>query len=175
MQTFPNSDADRPDFPSGQWHGVTFSVERFDDVAHELYPLFLEHWRETEQATRQTEQPNPNWQRFAALDELGYFVLCCMRNADGLLVGYLMLFITPELHIEGRLRCQEGGIFITRTERKGLVAKQFLGYGEICAKMMGVTSMTASCKAPSGAPEFGRLLKRMGYTHVAQIYSKEFR
>src|SRR6266576_7312864 len=73
-----------------------FAWERFNQLAHELPPLFHEHWKELA-LNQDTVKLDPNWDQFNALDVQGILRILTVRM-EGRLVGYVFLLFGPHLH-----------------------------------------------------------------------------
>ena len=158
--------------PRVQFEDYEFTCEPYGLIITEIERLYALHWQETEQVYRD-EYYKPDHARYTQLANTGSLMLCVPRTFSGQMVGYLMFFFLPDLHRAGKLKAMEGGIFIDPEHRKGRLGLVFFDYGERCVKQMGAATITASCKAPVGGPKFGVILRRRGYRHFADLYTKE--
>lgn len=147
-------------------------AEVYEPIAWELGPLYAEHWEETERAYKGAGY-NADHEYYQALNKSGNFVPLTMRDDTMSLRGYFFLFFQRDLHRLSGLKALEGGIFITKSFRRGRRAQHFIKYAECIADRMGCSSLTMTCKSPSGGPNLGKLLNRQGYTHFANLYLKE--
>lgn len=153
--------------------GHTVQAEPYDkNMAHEINPLYLLHWDETEAPYRGGERLASHYTYIQA-SERGSLLLVTIRRPDGALCGYLMFSITRDAHRAGTFRANEIGIWLHPDDRKGLNGSRLFSYGERCLKELGCSAIAATCKSPVGGPRFGVILKRQGYRHIANLYAKE--
>ena len=150
---------------------LTIGIEKLGVIHEEIRPLHAEHYAETE--TLYLDVPfDPDYQRYAALEDTGGFVLVTARW--GLeLVGYLQYYVFRDLHTQGTYMAREDAMFITASARGRKIAPRMLTYSENAMVALGCGFIGMTSKGPVGGPEIGPFLESKGYKPVAMFYGKK--
>lgn len=151
-----------PERPEFRW-------ERFHEIAKELPPLFLRHWREL--ALNQDFIPlAPDWDKYYTLDVTGVLKVLTVRD-KGMLVGYGFLLIGPHLHYT-TTRWVHGDMFwLDPLYRQGWTGvRLFKELIRGAREMEGaILQLVAKHHFEDGRVE--KLLKRLGFTPVETVMS----
>ena len=110
----------------------------------------------------------PDFGRYLKMDELG-LLKCYAATVDGALAGYAIFIVSPHLHYSTSVWAHEDLYYLAPEYRKGLTGykwmKFFLQDIEKCADKVIVGTKLKL--------ETGAILKRLGYTHFENLYSKK--
>lgn len=162
---------DPTSFPTEEFDGMTFQVERMRDVVEEIKPLHLAHWQETE-THRHRQSLNPNYAELIAHERAGQYVLFTVRDADKRLVGNCAVYIFRSNHTQ-ELEATEDTMFVLKEVRKGReLGVAFFQYCERMLLGLGVTEATFKVKILNAV---WRRWRRLGYEIVAYEMSKQLR
>lgn len=152
--------------------GLDYRWERFGTFAKELPPLFKRHWQEI--ALNQDNIPlDPDWERYFAFDLSG--VLHCLTvRSNGVLVGYVFVFVFPHLHYASTAWAQGDIFWLDPAYRRGLAGYRMLRLVEQGLKEVGVKVIHLNTKLHFEASRgtIGKLLARLGYKPTDVVYSK---
>jgi len=153
-------------------HGLTYQWERFSGIARELPPLFKRHWREIA-LNQDRVHLDPNWDQYYALDLAGT-LRCLTVRSNGVLVGYVFMFVFPHLHYASTLWAASDIFWLDPAYRQGLAGFRMLRLTEKGLKELGVRVLHFNAKLHFEASRgtIGKLLERMGYKPVETVYSK---
>lgn len=150
---------------------LTFAVESFRDVLPELEPLHAAHFMETERHLAGFKL-EPDYGYMAERERMGALLQFTARDADGVLVGNLRMYVQRSLHT-GELVAEEDTFYLSPCARRGRNAINFLRYVEgMLAEVVGVAEIRANTKVVNGTH---KLLAHMGYQHVANEFIKIIR
>lgn len=155
--------------------GITLQWERVSTLAKEITPLFREHWREI--ALYQDSVPlEPNWDLYFQYEILGLLQVLTVR-ADGLLVGYVFLIITPHLHYASTIYAHCDMFWLRPSFRRGLLGYQMLKQAVEKAEALKVTVMYVAIKKHflKSRGTIGKLLERLGFSAEETVYYKQLR
>ncbi len=173
---------------------LTFQVERFQDIAKELAPLFVHHWNESA-LDQEKIKLAPNWKRYGAMQNEGILHIVTVRclpddhesreaqkqvtanppieslaNGRGKLVGYYFAMILPHLHYStaGPMAYPDA-YFILPQFRKGGAGAKLLAEMERTLWEKGIVKIYLSTKVHD---DHGPLFERMGYRLTDKVYTK---
>jgi len=146
---------------------IEYGNESFMECKGELMPLFEQHYEEIA-LNKDKIALNPNWDGYNALDQSGLLQTYTVRS-DGKLCGYFVVLLIGGLHYKDHIFAANDLIYIDPTERKGFTAWRLLRYAEQDLKERGVSAMHVNVKKHK---PFDKLLLRLGYTHIENLYSK---
>lgn len=146
---------------------VTFQEESLREVALEVQSLLREHWEEIA-LNKDVIKLDPDWEKYEQLAEGGILRILTAR-ADGKLVGYYVSVVTPHLHYRGSLTAFGDIFYLKKEYREGLIGYRMLKANDKMLKGHGVQRILAMEKLHQ---PLGQLWKRLGYTHVENVYSK---
>ena len=148
---------------------ITYAVERATDIIEEIKPLLQEHYEEI--ARHQDKiKLNPNYDTYRSMDEAGLLHVITVRD-DGVLVGYFICVVMPNLHYQDCLCAVNDILFVGKPYRKGLLAFKMLKYAEKTLRERGVDKVLINMKL---AHDFGPLLERLGYVEIERVFEKMF-
>lgn len=144
---------------------LRFAVERFRDVWQDVDRIGRLHWQETE-AYHDGQQYNPDWNRYFAMDDAGWFFVGTARDEEGEMVGYVGCYVMPSMHSQSTI-AMEDFFFLEEGRRQGWNAIRFLRFIEGECKRRGAVEIGFTDKKGKGL-----ILERTGYRLVARQYSK---
>ncbi len=147
-----------------------FAWERFNAIAHELPPLFVQHRREL---WLYPDVPlDPDWDKYYALDIAGTLRVLTVR-ANGALVGYLFGLFGPHLHSAHTLHSGVDMFWLDPVYRQGWTGfklfKEFLRASKEC----GVVVANVHVRTGFADGRVGKLLVRLGFTPIEVNYSRK--
>lgn len=146
-----------------------FAWERFSQIAHELPPLFVEHWREL--ALNKDAIPlDPDWDKFYALDVQGVLRVLTVR-LDTALVGYLFLFVGPHLHYRSTLWGHVDMFWTDPVVRSGWTGVRLFKHLIRDAKVMGAANLTIATKHHFMGNRVTKLLQRLGFSPIETVHA----
>jgi hypothetical protein len=152
-------------YRGGSW---LYDVERFRDIVEEIHPLHVAHWGETE-GYRHGLEMKPDYARLVDGEWRGQLVQFTVRETvSNALVGNLRVYLHRSTHTGG-LVGTEDTLYLSPSARRGFNALRFLRFAEGILERLGVEEMMATPKRANNA---GALLRRLGYLHVADQYSR---
>lgn len=172
MQSAPaRPQAPRPSAPARP-EGIVYAWEQFSEVIREALPLLREHWKELALYTDRIPL-NPNWEAVMAYERSGMLAVFTARS-NGALVGYNAFIVAEPLHYLGSKWAKNDVFWLHPSFREGWTGIRLLEGAEQGLKERGVQVIDYEPKEHF-QPErggVGRILKRLGYAHVASRYSK---
>lgn len=144
----------------------TFGIERFDSILEELFPLWREHHNELvgEQVPLQ-----PDIARYIAVQQQGNLVVFSIRDKNNKLCGYSFFFLSKHIHRTQVIKADNDLFFITKSHRKGWLAKKFIKY---CEKKLFNNNISQIGMRTKNRASFGPLLEYCGYVPEEQFYLK---
>jgi GNAT superfamily N-acetyltransferase len=147
---------------------VTYQRERWSDALRdEAFPLLKRHWDEVA-LDKDTVPLDPNWDGYATLDKMDMLVIVTARR-DGVLVGYVSHFITPNLHYLS-LKVADNDIFWLAPEhRNSRIGIHLLQAAEREVRALGCNKIMM--KEKLHVP-LGRLFEFLGYREIERVHSK---
>jgi hypothetical protein len=152
-------------------HGpIVIGVERFEQVLHELHPLHLAHWQETERYRHGTGF-KPDYTAMEWSSRCGGLVQFTARE-HGQLIGHLRVYLAKSRH-SGVIFAQEDTLFVTPEKRSGLLGIRLMRYAETAlVEVLGVREIRFESKTANKAYVLARRLK---YQPVATQFVKTFK
>ncbi len=79
---------------------ITFSTEGWDDIKHEILPLWCAHWWEVSDPDDRERMPlDPSWAKYQALSDLGMLHITVARDC-GKIVGYYFSVVEFGMHYQ---------------------------------------------------------------------------
>lgn len=148
--------------------GLTFGVEKLEDILHEIEPHCTEHWFETEGYLE--TYMNVDWPRYVMMERNKTLAVFTVR-AGSQLGGYIIFTIQPHANAQHFLLACEAAFFIHPNHR-GRAAIRLLDYAEDSLRKLGVHYVTIGDKSPSGGASLDGLLGRRGYQPYAVTHIK---
>lgn len=169
-RTPPEAVQRRPNQRSGP-AAPELNWERFNAIAHELPPLFLEHWRE---ASLEKYPLDPNWDLYYSWDIQG--VLRCLTvRAEGALVGYLFLLLSPHVDHKTTLYAQAEKFWLDPVFRQGWTGVKLFKEAARAATEWGAVEFAVPVELHMMDGRLARLLQRLGFRPVETIHSRKLR
>ena len=140
-----------------------FLADCWDD-AQELIQL---HWEEIA-LNKDFIALNPDIAAYENAEMEGVLRIFTARD-DGRLVGYFAVLVTHSLHYMDHTFAHNDVIFIRQDYRKGWTASNLIRFSEQCLTQDGVSVLFINTKVHK---PFDILLRRLGYRHIENLYSK---
>lgn len=162
--------------PPLSWPGnVTFGWEPVRTIYAEpnFRDLLQEHWEGL--AVHKDEMPlDPDFDRFAQLEDMGIFKVWAARSANGMLVGYFGLFIQPHIHYKTTLTAVEDLYLLSAPYRRGMTGFRFFKTAIAALKELGVKRVILHDKVHFAADRgtLGRFFERLGFEHTDRLWSR---
>ena len=147
--------------------GVVFAVEKFAVAYADAVNLLHLHWDEVA-PYKDLLLLNPDLLRYQQLEASGALHVVTAR-LDGLLIGYIVMIVSPHLHYRHVLIATDDIHFIHPEYRKGSLGSRLIISAEKLMKNLGAKIMVLRTKANNS---HGLLFERMGYTALDITYSK---
>lgn len=141
---------------------VTYQWERFADAIHEALPLLKKNWEETGDGG----DFEPNFDQYFAMERAGVIKFFSARR-DGALIGYLSIFVTPELHCTRRKTAISDAFWVHPLEREGWVGYKLLSLCEEGLREFGVSRIDLMPKIDfknDNGYSVSSIMKRLKYT-----------
>lgn len=148
---------------------MEYQQEFYLTLRKDLQELIKLHWEEVA-LNKEAIKLNPDWSRYEELEQQG-IVKCFTAREGGKLVGYFAVIVQRSLHYQDHIFANNDVLFLHPSHRKGLTGMKLIRFAEKCLKDDGVSLLTINTKTHL---PFDALLKRMGYIHIENIYSKRF-
>jgi hypothetical protein len=136
---------------------VVFQVESIGACRAECRSVIEQHYEEIAQF-KSVQKLDPDWEAYAKLEELGKLWVMTAR-ADGVLVGYIVMVVTRDMHYRTLLRATEDIHFLLPEYRKGLTGYRLLAKMKQAMQEKGVQTISLRTKASS---DHGLLFERLG-------------
>ena len=137
---------------------MVFQRETLFDVIDDVQPLLDLHYQELT-AHKEVVKLDVQWQKYAALESMGAFVVFTCRDKDAL-VGYNAFFLNTHFHYAGLMVAQNDVFYLTEAHRKGTAALRFIRFAESQLKEMGANKIIYHAKHSNN---FAPILNRLGY------------
>lgn len=106
---------------------IALQQETLYDIAHEVDALLQMHYEEL-CLNKDRVKLSPMWEKYAALEQAGCFVVFTARN-DGELIGYSAFFIQPHLHYSSLVVASNDVLFI-RPDQRGSTGLRLVKFSE---------------------------------------------
>jgi GNAT superfamily N-acetyltransferase len=149
---------------------VEFGWEKFHQIAHELPPLFVAHWKEL--ALNQDTIPLvPDWDKYYRLDVEGVLHILTARVSTGALVGYCFLMVGPHLHYASTLWSHADMYWLDPFYRQGWTGARLFKETVKGARLMGAANLTLATKHHFMDNRVTKLLKRLGFAPIETIHA----
>ena len=147
-----------------------FGWEAFHAIAHELPPLFMQHWRELA-LNRDAIPLDPDWDKYYQLDVDGVLRVLTIRVPSGQLVGYVFLMVGPHLHYKSTLWGHVDMYFLDPVYRQGWTGVRLFKALIKDARIMGVVNLTLATKLHFMDNRVAKLLARLGFKPIETIHA----
>ena len=155
--------------PSSTNNSLVFSWARFNVIAHELPPLFLEHWKEL--ALNKDVVPlDPDFDKFYALDVQNILRVLTVRDGERL-AGYAFLLLGPHLHYKSTIWGHVDMYWLDPALRCGWTGVKLMQTLIRDAKTMGAVNLTLATKTHFMDNRVTKLLQRLGFKPIETIHA----
>jgi len=146
---------------------IRYTQEFLENVKGDIGPILQEHFREVHPA-REVFPLDIDWELYEKLESLGLVKVFTARDGE-VLVGYMCVVISPNLHSKGTQTACEDGLFVSKNYRKASVARGLVEFVEKCLREDGfkVFHITGTEEKP-----IDPLMNRMGYTKIESKFQK---
>lgn len=151
----------------GGYNGHKFNMERMEDVQHEIRPLHVAHWEETE-LHRHDLPFNPDYSTFVRYERANRYVLFTLRDEHLRLVGNCAMYLDMSTHTQ-TLIASEDTLYLLPQARRGRMGFKFVRYIEDALRTIGAQEINISVKVINKADRFFKLA---GYQHVENGLTK---
>jgi len=149
---------------------LKFSWEKFSDIAEEILPLFVQHWREV--GANQDRVPlRVNVRQLMQYEQMGLLGIVAARH-DGKLVGYVVILMGPHLHHADSVWAQFDGFWLDPAYRKGVSGYRMLRGAVAAVRKKGANVVIAPVKQSFENGRVNRLFERMGFTATDVVFTK---
>lgn len=139
-----------------------------DALWEELMPLLAAHWDEI--AHYRDIPLKPEKPRYFQLQRNGALRIWTSR-LEGALIGYLAVFVAPNLHYADSLCASQDVLYVDPAHRGGRLGMDMIQHAEHCLRAEGCQVFVQHSKA-SAEKTIGRFLQRAGYELVDLVYQK---
>ena len=111
---------------------------------------------------------NPDTEQYEDAEKFGALRIFTARD-DGKLVGYFAVLVTRSMHYADHIYATNDVIFLHPDHRKGYTASNLIKFAAECLAQDGVSMLFVNTKLHR---PFDILLRRLGFDHVENVYSK---
>jgi GNAT superfamily N-acetyltransferase len=146
---------------------LSFQVEAFSEVIDEAKPLLLRHWEEIA-LDKENVPLDPNWARYAELEQLGALSVVTARE-NGRLVGYSCMLLAPGLHYQSCYEARMDIFWLAPEVRGRMGGLRLFRAVEQELKRRGVQRVYVGSKLHR---DVGRLFMALHYRPIETWYSK---
>lgn len=153
-----------------------FNIEGILSIAPELIPLLQAHYDELT-LNKDSVQLDPDWVRYAAMEEAGKFFVFTAR-VDGVLVGYSAFFVDQHLHYSDLRVGHNDVLYVTPPMRRAGVGLDLILYSEDQLELLEVQKIVWHVKFDKFVNgvrhqhDFRPLLHRLGYSDEETVVGK---
>lgn len=144
---------------------VTFQQETAQGNFAEVKPLLEAHWDEV--AMWPDQILNPDWDLYRMVEDAGMVRAYTVRDA-GVLVGYALFFVRPNIHATHVLMAVQDVLYVM-PEYRGKWGARFLLWIEAQLRQEGVGMI---CQGTSPRHDLGALFARLGYVQFSTTWAK---
>ena len=94
---------------------LVIKEELYDDVILDILPLLHEHWVDIAEF-KEDFTLNPDFNLYQQLNQAGHLRIITARK-EGVLVGYMIVMVTPHIHYKHKIIAKTDVLFLTKTHR----------------------------------------------------------
>jgi len=146
---------------------VTYEVEDWFEVRHEMEPLWFRHWDEV--AVNKDAIPlDPDFDSYDFMARNGMLHIVVARK-EGEVIGYHFTIVKPHLHYKTSLSGLTDIYYISPEFRSGRTPLRLFQFVEKTLKARGVQKLFTGTKKSLDA---GPLFEFMGWTETERLYIK---
>ena len=146
---------------------IKYQQEFLDNVKDEALALIKDHFEEVYPA-RHVYDLDMDWDTYRQLEDMNLLKIFTARD-NKILVGYLWVIVSPNIHSKGSFVAADDGLFVAKSHRRDYVAINLIKFVEKCLKEDGFKVFHIS-----GTEEnpIDSLMNRMGYDKIEIKYQK---
>ena len=172
MTTLSEQTLPRPPRPSvpARLEQVVYAWERLSDILPEVAPVLRSHWQEVQWFK---EMPlDPDWEKGLAYEQAGVLFILTARK-DGRLVGYIFSYILESLFFSMPWATVQG-FWLDPLYRGGWTGVRLFKECEKGLRERGAKAISVEIllKIAKDRGTIGRILERLGYTHLGNLFAK---
>lgn len=150
---------------------ATYCVEKLADVRKELEELLPLHWAEIARDRNNPKfQLAPDWDTYRDLEAMGQFFMMAVR-CDGRLTGYLIGFVSRQLHYMNSLAFRADIFYLLPEFRKGRIGIELFRKAEEALRRRGVDKIYLGSKCRADLDR-SKLFEHLGYERIEYVYAK---
>ena len=149
---------------------LKFSWEKFSEIAEELLPLFVKHWREVA-PDQETVPLDVDVRRMVQDERNGRLGVVAARH-EGKLVGYVVILMGPHLHHASTQWAHFDGFWLDPAFRKGVAGYRMLRGAVAAARKKGAKVVTTTVPQSFENGRMASLFKRMGFGAPEVMFRK---
>jgi len=146
---------------------ITYQEESAADCLEEIKSLIILHWEEIA-LYKDKIKLDPDFDKYLLLDSMDMLHILTARD-DGVLIGYFISFIQPNMHYKDKMFATNDILFIEKSYRKGTVGYKLFKHAEKSLKELGVDVIVIRSKVNT---DFKPLMDKLGYERIEYVYSK---
>lgn len=146
---------------------TTYQRETFAEAYPDAKPLLEKHWAEI--SSNLDIALDVNVEAYEA-SEKGDMLRVYTAREDGVMVGYVALFVHKGLHYQQSIQATQDVFYVDPDHRGKMLGVRLIKYVEGQLKGEGVQIITQHVKLKH--PALGMLLERSGYTAVEKLFQK---
>jgi GNAT superfamily N-acetyltransferase len=125
---------------------ITFSTEPWNEIKHEILPLWHAHWLEVADPLDRERIPlDPDWDEYQASADRGILHITAARQG-GVLVGYAFVFVKRGLHYKSTLMANFDLYWVDPKARGAMVGVRLFREVERAMRSRGVVKMRSARK-----------------------------
>lgn len=146
---------------------ITYSVESWSEMYHELEPFVQPHWEEL--GLDHIDVPvDFDWARYLVLDEQGLIHIVCTRD-DGKLIGYHISIVNSGLHYKSTIHAMVDLYYLKPEYRKSKIGVKMFQFAERALKTIGVKKIVTGTKIHLN---HSALFGSLGYKNTEVTFTK---
>lgn len=146
---------------------VTYAVEHLRDMKPELEALLPLHYEEIAR-DKDFIKLDPDWDFYFLMESAGRFQ-CIVARSEGVMIGYHFSFLGPDPHYRKIFRASTDIYFVRKEFRLGFTGFRLFREAEKAWRGRGVKKAFSGTKK---AKDMGKILLRLGWTHIEDTYAK---
>ena len=146
---------------------ITYHKEKMFDILEELNPLLEAHYKEVAVYQDKIEYA-PDWERYESLEKGDVLKVATVRD-NGVLVGYYLTMVVPNLHYSKDLYGVNDIVLIKPEYRNAKVGMGLFLFVEEWMKDLGVSVMSMHMKT---FLPFDKLCEGLDWDYTERLYLK---
>lgn len=146
---------------------ITFSTSKGKDCIEQLKKMFDAHYQEL--SVTKNAKLNPDYNIYMKMDEHNMLEVVLCKNDDEI-IGYIVFFISPNLHYKDCLLATEDIYYLKPEYRKGTTGIKMFKFAEKYLKSINVNMIKYGTKTHL---DNSKLFEYLGYNFIEKIFTKE--